>query len=104
MTEGGDGVVPGWNELLSDVSGVSRFQDFFQNGWIIDLLRVIEFPSPWISCGVVVSDVFVLLPYAADHVTVHYRYMVDVELQFKVFRSNTLYQVDTKIHVVPEVA
>ena len=79
MSQGEDGIVPGGDEFLGDVTGVTSFEDLAHDGWVIDFLSVIDFSTAWISSSVIVGDVLMVITDAPDDVTVHDRDMINVE-------------------------
>src|SRR5262245_16685489 len=79
VPQGGDGVIPRWNEFLPDKTLVSRGGDRLHDAGIVDLLRVVDLVTARITGRVVVSDIVLVLLQPHNHIALHDLHVVDVE-------------------------
>lgn len=97
-------VLPGRNELLSDVTFVTCLQDRPHYGWVIDFLGVVQFRSTRVSCSVVMPDNILVLPDAPNDVSVHDLDVIDVKEQFEARGANLIDHFGAMINVVAKVS
>lgn len=67
---------------------VSRIDDGLQDGWVVQLLRFIDFVAAWNTTGVIVGEIGGLFANRRDHIPFHDLHVVNVIEEFERVRTN----------------
>ena len=73
---------------MGDVTVETGLSDRLGNGWIIDLLGMVDFVSTGVTSGVVVSEVLMVVLDRADDIPFHDLHVVDVIEEFEMIASD----------------
>ncbi len=73
---------------MGDETVETGLSDRLGNGWIIDLLGMVDFVSTGVASGVVVSEVLMVVLDRADDISLHDLHVVDVIEQFEMIASD----------------
>ena len=80
--------IPGREKLMGDETVETGLSDRLGNGWIIDLLGMVDFVSTGVTSGVVVSEVLMVVLDRADDIPFHDLHVVDVVEEFEMIASD----------------
>ena len=84
MAQGLHGILPGGNEFVSHTALIAGTQYFPDDGRIVNLLLIIQLPSSWIACCMIVANEGMVTPNASYHVSVHDRDVIDIKKQLEI--------------------